>query len=294
MSIKRLVIIAIIFIVVVIFSIIASTNYREKVCNKMKSRYREDLLKTRVKDNGKIETIVNKHLVIKLMHNDKESDLKCIKRALNVTLFESILTNLFLPMMYFLAIVVAISSYMGKNMIHFGISIISIPVIKLAFSKISLYFDIGVYGMTSKKFQGILMSQLLLITEYLKGNEEEVWKLINSENNNSLYNEKKGVLEVINDLIEFRDSRGWKKYHNLKNLAESVNIEASEILEIFQWKTTKDELSSEEQTHLKGELADTLIYLFYMCDQLGVDPLEIVEAKLEYNKGRKWDFDHEK
>ena len=100
--------------------------------------------------------------------------------------------------------------------------------------------------------------------------------------------------EIVNNLIQFRDSRGWKKYHNLKNLAESVNIEASEILEIFQWKTTKDELSSVEQTHLKGELADTLIYLFYMCGQLGVDPLEIVEAKLEYNKGRKWDFDHEK
>ena len=57
----------------------------------------------------------------------------------------------------------------------------------------------------------------------------------------------------MNNLIQFRDSRGWKKYHNLKNLAESVNIEASEILEIFQWKTNKDELSSEEQTHLKGE-----------------------------------------
>lgn len=100
--------------------------------------------------------------------------------------------------------------------------------------------------------------------------------------------------EIMNNLIQFRDSCGWKKYHNLKNLAESVNIEASEILEIFQWKTNKDELSSEEQTHLKGELADTLIYLFYMCDQLGVDPLKIVEEKLEYNKGRKWDFDHKK
>ena len=109
-----------------------------------------------------------------------------------------------------------------------------------------------------------------------------------------MYIMEKGTNDIINKLIQFRDSRGWKKYHNLKNLAESVNIEASEILEIFQWKTTKDELSSEEQTHLKGELADTLIYLFYMCDQLGADPLEIVEAKLEYNKGRKWNFDHEK
>ena len=68
----------------------------------------------------------------------------------------------------------------------------------------------------------------------------------------------------------------------MPNLAKSVNIEAAEILEIFQWKKTSDELSEDEKTHLKGEIADTLIYLFYMCDRLNVDPIDVMKAKLEY------------
>lgn len=99
--------------------------------------------------------------------------------------------------------------------------------------------------------------------------------------------------KLMQELVEFRHSRGWDKYHNLKNLAESVNIEAAEIMEIFQWKETTDQLTDEEKTHLKGEIADTLIYLFYMCDQLKIDPIDGMKAKLEYNKGRHWKEDKE-
>lgn len=70
---------------------------------------------------------------------------------------------------------------------------------------------------------------------------------------------------LMQELVEFRHSRGWDKYHNLKNLAEAINIESAEIMEIFQWKETTDQLTDEEKMHLKGEIADTLIYLFYMC-----------------------------
>ena len=76
-------------------------------------------------------------------------------------------------------------------------------------------------------------------------------------------------------------------------MAESVNIEAAEIMEIFQWKATIDQLTDEEKTHLKGEIADTLIYLFYMYDQLKIDPVDVMKAKLEYNKGRHWKEDKE-
>ena len=85
----------------------------------------------------------------------------------------------------------------------------------------------------------------------------------------------------MQELIDFRNSRGWDEVHSLPNLAKSVNIEATEILEIFQWKNTSDELSEDEKTHLKGEIADTL-------DRLNVDPMDAMKAKLEYNKGRKW------
>ena len=80
--------------------------------------------------------------------------------------------------------------------------------------------------------------------------------------------------KLMQELIDFRNSRGWDEAHSLPNLAKSVNIEAAEILEIFQWKKTSDELSEDEKTHLKGEIADTLIYLFYMCDRLNVDPMD--------------------
>lgn len=97
--------------------------------------------------------------------------------------------------------------------------------------------------------------------------------------------------KLMQELVNFRHLRGWDKYHNLKNLAESVNIESAEIMEIFQWKATDEKITEEEKTHLKGEIADTLIYLFYMCDQLKIDPINVMKAKLEYNKGRHWKED---
>lgn len=97
--------------------------------------------------------------------------------------------------------------------------------------------------------------------------------------------------KLMQELVDFRHSRRWDEYHNLKNLAEAVSIEAAEIMEIFQWKETTDKLTDEEKTHLKGEIADTLIYLFYMCDQLKIDPIDVMKAKLEYNKGRHWKED---
>ncbi|MFD1318153.1 nucleotide pyrophosphohydrolase [Loigolactobacillus zhaoyuanensis] len=91
--------------------------------------------------------------------------------------------------------------------------------------------------------------------------------------------------------MKFRDDRGWQKYHNLKDLALSLNLEASEVLEIFQWKSNNYELSEVEHRHLEDELADTLIYAFYMCDKLGVNPYEIIQNKLNVNKSRNWNFD---
>lgn len=97
--------------------------------------------------------------------------------------------------------------------------------------------------------------------------------------------------EIINELIDFRDKRGWKKYHNLKDLAIALNVEASELLEIFEWK---NELSSKhEKEHLEGEIADILIYAFYICEKIDVDPLTLVYKKIKYNQKRHWNFDKE-
>ncbi len=94
--------------------------------------------------------------------------------------------------------------------------------------------------------------------------------------------------EIVNLLRDFRDQRGWQKYHNLKDLAISVNLEASEILEIFQWQPADKKLNTKEKKHLQDELADTMIYLIYMFDKLGVDPGTAIKEKVHYNQKRHW------
>lgn len=94
--------------------------------------------------------------------------------------------------------------------------------------------------------------------------------------------------KILTTLQTFRDQRGWQKYHNLKDLAISVNLEASEILEIFQWRASDAALTSAETKHLKEEIADTLIYLIFMCDRLNIDPEEIIMEKMRVNQTRTW------
>lgn len=103
--------------------------------------------------------------------------------------------------------------------------------------------------------------------------------------------------EITTILRDFTAQKGWGKYHNLKDLALSVNLEASEVLEVFQWKDeqtplTNQErdqpLTNQERDHLKEEIADTLIYLFYMCDEMGLDPYQAIAEKMKVNQTRHW------
>ncbi|KRM87518.1 nucleotide pyrophosphohydrolase [Lacticaseibacillus thailandensis] len=94
--------------------------------------------------------------------------------------------------------------------------------------------------------------------------------------------------DVLNAIVKFRNGRNWDQYHSLQNLAKSVSIEASEVLEIFQWLGSDDTLDHAAESHLTEELADVLTYTFFMCDRLGVDPLKLVAAKNEINKRRDW------
>ncbi len=62
--------------------------------------------------------------------------------------------------------------------------------------------------------------------------------------------------EIINKLREFRDERDWKKFHNPKDLALALNIESSELLEVFLWKSSEDA----DIEKVKEELADVFAY----------------------------------
>lgn len=85
-------------------------------------------------------------------------------------------------------------------------------------------------------------------------------------------------MERIN---KFRDDRNWRQFHNEKDLAISISIEAAELLEIFQWKTPEE--VTQDFEHLKEEIADVLIYSYMLADNLGLDIDEIIKEKLEKN-----------
>lgn len=88
--------------------------------------------------------------------------------------------------------------------------------------------------------------------------------------------------ETIKQILKFRDDRDWKQFHNPKDLAISISLEAAELLEVFQWSGT--DISNEgKQEKIKEELADVLNYCVLMADACGVDIDEIVREKIEVN-----------
>jgi len=96
------------------------------------------------------------------------------------------------------------------------------------------------------------------------------------------------IEELQKKVIEFRDDRDWAQYHNPKDLAISLSLEAAELLEIFQWKTSREveAIKSDpgERKKVKEELGDVLIYALNMCHAFGFDPSEVILEKLEINE----------
>lgn len=93
-------------------------------------------------------------------------------------------------------------------------------------------------------------------------------------------------LEVINKLIEFRDKRDWKQFHNSKDLALAISIEAAELNERFLWKNA-EEVEMMGPEHVKEELADILTFAFLLAEKHNLDVFEIVLEKIKRN-GEKY------
>ncbi len=88
--------------------------------------------------------------------------------------------------------------------------------------------------------------------------------------------------ETIRQVLQFRDDRDWKQFHNPKDLAISISLEAAELLEIFQWSGS--DVSDEGKTEkIKEELADVINYCILMADRCGLDLDEIVQEKVRKN-----------
>lgn len=91
---------------------------------------------------------------------------------------------------------------------------------------------------------------------------------------------------LIERLRKFRDERDWGQFHNPKDLAISVSIEASELLELFQWRPENSPIDKELKSALEGEIADVFLYLLLLCEKVGVDLEEIARKKIDLNEKR--------
>ncbi|MBT4733365.1 nucleotide pyrophosphohydrolase [Candidatus Woesearchaeota archaeon] len=94
------------------------------------------------------------------------------------------------------------------------------------------------------------------------------------------------IESIQKQLSEFADERDWDQFHNPKNLAMALSVEASELVEIFQWLTPEQSeviMDSDESEHVKEEMADVMIYLIRMADKLNVDLEKAVADKIVKN-----------
>ena len=93
------------------------------------------------------------------------------------------------------------------------------------------------------------------------------------------------IKELTEKIKKFRDERDWMQFHNHKDMAISLALEAGEVLEHFQWKSVK-EIGEHIENHKRNigeELADVAIYLFEFADNLNIDLKDAIEDKLEKN-----------
>jgi NTP pyrophosphatase (non-canonical NTP hydrolase) len=101
--------------------------------------------------------------------------------------------------------------------------------------------------------------------------------------------DSKTTIQTLKELLrEFRDERDWKKFHDPKNLAEAISIEAAELLELFLWKNPVDVTESikdpEFKETLEEELADILCFSFSLANVAGIDVAHAVIRKVEANR----------
>ncbi len=87
------------------------------------------------------------------------------------------------------------------------------------------------------------------------------------------------IQDIIQELIKFRNERDWEQFHNSKDLALAINIEAGELLELFLWKNS--EAANKEK--VKEELADIFSFAFLLADKYGFDVKQIIIDKIKKN-----------
>jgi len=92
----------------------------------------------------------------------------------------------------------------------------------------------------------------------------------------------KSTAQLQVDVAKFVSDRDWEKFHAPRNLAIAITVEAAELIDLFKWSADRGGVNR-LIPGLRDELADVMIYCLSLCNQLGLDASELVEAKLAKN-----------
>jgi NTP pyrophosphatase (non-canonical NTP hydrolase) len=93
------------------------------------------------------------------------------------------------------------------------------------------------------------------------------------------------IQQLIDALVKFRDERDWAQFHDSKNLASAIGIEAAELNELFLWKTIK-ESEAVDRERIKEELADVIAYALMLANKHGIDVKAAVLEKIAKNSAK--------
>ena len=91
------------------------------------------------------------------------------------------------------------------------------------------------------------------------------------------------IEQIIDALIKFRDARDWKQFHDSKNLANAISIEAAELNELFLWKNNLKDIESVSKERLAEELADVFSFAFLLAEKNNLNVKDIVLNKIDQN-----------
>ncbi|MBU39427.1 MAG: nucleotide pyrophosphohydrolase [Acidimicrobiaceae bacterium] len=92
--------------------------------------------------------------------------------------------------------------------------------------------------------------------------------------------------KINEEIIKFSEERNWSKFHTPKNLSMALSVEASELLEIFQWQKQSDykTLKKEMKENIEDEVSDIFYYLLRICQKLNIDIEKAFIKKMEKNR----------
>ncbi len=96
------------------------------------------------------------------------------------------------------------------------------------------------------------------------------------------------IKSLVKRIIAFRDARDWRQFHNPKDVALSLVLEAGEVMEHFQWKNDR-EMKKHVKDHkdeIGAELADVLYWVLLMSHDLNIDVLKAAEKKMKINESK--------